>query len=658
MKSVTAAHAAHAAHRAGFALTEALIAALVLGVGVLGLTKLNGTLLQGTGLAKIRADATQIAQQQLEQARGVVAGSACTNLSSTAATANGVNATYSVTTVYNASASSGNTEVTVTVTWDNDQNNNRVVLRSVVSCLSSRDSGVVEGNTGVGNFIKNPTGRGKVGGRIYAENIPGTTNQIRGIAAQLDDGTRTYIGNDGLVELIDAFGQVQLSFSKTSCEQSAQTDTGFSTISGRVFVEAKNGNPIVDAADLFVLSSDASYCALLPYDLTNWVLPVGATGRSVDYFYTYYQCYIGPEWWGNVGVVRTDNAPTQDRVCVGNPDSTDSLNLFSKHPQRSATRGYRGYYEVSTGVYESQGIGVDDSACGYTAQHYTNHHFVVGSNIQDDAACLVKEQTAGSTLLTENPGKYFCMSSLDGVSCPNLIGSSTAPSTTISGTVTAYDSAVLTDIVAGSACTTSSLTASGTSFDYTCQINWTGFTAASWSGIVHFSAATDNETLCPEGATATVAPSGLSIAYVINSKEAATDANSIVFTDVPQAVTAVDLDFNVKMGACQSLGQPNVQWVGTTNPKTLQWDSIAGATGYRIFTCTVTNQNDLTSCTPGLDDEITGSPVADTEYAPGDPGHKNTTCITVQATDEASNSVTSPLKCIYQKSGTFSYLVQ
>lgn len=649
----------------GFTLIEALVSILVVGVGVLGLAKMNGNLLQGTGLSKTRADAIQIAQQQLELARNAVAGGGCTALPTTTQTSNvsGVSSYYTLNTNYSASGTTGNMEIAVTVAWtdnDNDATNNQVILRSVVSCLTSSDSALVDGGTGVGNFIKNPTGRGKVGGDTYPLNaIPGTANTIPG--TELADGTKTNIKQDGTVELIDATGQVQLTFVKTECEKTAASDTGFSTVSGKLFIKANNqGKPIVDADNLFVLSSDASYCSLLdfsPEDTPSWVLPANTTGKDIDYFYTYYKCYIGPEWWGNVGVVRTDNAPTNNRVCVGNPISTNINTIFSKHAQRNTTRGYRGYSEVSTGVYESQGIGVDDSTCAYTAKHYTEHHFVISSGIQDDSSCLAEEQIVTGAVLGNNPGKFFCMTSIDGVSCPDLTGTSTPPSTTISGTISRYDEAELTGIVAGSACTTASFGGS-TSYNYTCNINWTGFTGASWSGVLAFTAGS-NATLCPEGSQITVSPNETLIAYVINNKDATLNPNSITFTDIPKSVTSVNLDFSVKINSCASLAQPNVQWVGTS-PKTLDWDPIIGASLYRIFTCTETNNNSLTQCTPTTQtittEETQFAPGGDPDN-PGDPGNKNTICIIVQAANDTENGIMSPLKCVHRKNNDYTYLV-
>ncbi|MGZ8902069.1 MAG: type IV pilus modification PilV family protein [Methylobacter sp.] len=96
--------------------------------------------------------------------------------------------------------------------------------------------------------------------------------------------------------------------------------------------------------------------------------------------------------------------------------------------------------------------------------------------------------------------------------------------------------------------------------------------------------------------------------------------------------------------------QPITTWTGT-NPKTITWSAITGATQYKIYSCTMNNNNSLTSCLPTTLVGASGS----TSYAPGDPGHKNTTCVKVVASDGSSDSTASSVMCSYQKSGNYSY---
>ena len=57
------------AQRRGFVLLDALIAVVVVGIGLLGVVKLNSVMLASTGIAKTRAEATQPAEGKLEEIR-------------------------------------------------------------------------------------------------------------------------------------------------------------------------------------------------------------------------------------------------------------------------------------------------------------------------------------------------------------------------------------------------------------------------------------------------------------------------------------------------------------------------------------------------------------------------------------------------------------
>ncbi|MEA3638501.1 MAG: hypothetical protein VBE63_00990 [Lamprobacter sp.] len=444
-------------HKKGFMLIESMIAIIVVGIGVLGLTKLNAVLLQGTGTSKTRAAATQIAQDRAEQARREAAASACGGfIDVTGESVAGVNASYDIATNFTAADEDGDgtndrVSISVTVSWTNsDGSSESTVLSSIISCLPVSTQALVDTNRSLGGFVKNPTGRGVIGGDndYEGEAIPGVTNTIGD--TDLADGTKTNITESGIVEIIDdATGKVLLSFKKNGCEQLSQDDTGFSTVSGRLFIETKNGNPIVGKTDLFVLSSDTSYCTVLDYtNQQSWALSGIIESKAVSFVYTYYQCYIGPEWWGNIGAVRVDSANTNDRICVGNPGIDNAANaLFSTMPVKSSTRGYRGYVEVGNGLYESKGIGMlEQSDCGYVAQHYKDHHLVL-TNITGSESCLSKEESLNaiadgvlnanvSESYPGNPGKFFCMTNYDiNPVCPNLSDPYVAASTLVHGTI-------------------------------------------------------------------------------------------------------------------------------------------------------------------------------------------------------------------------------
>lgn len=694
----------------GFVLIEALVSLIVVAVGVLGIAKLNSVLLQGTGLSKARAEAIEIAQDRVEQARNyeLNTGDPDTNpcgvagaFADSTTTVTGKNASYTVATTYPSGSGTGWRSINVCVTWDGGScdltlntlpQSNRVVLRSVLTCDGMGTSAQVgkNGASGVaGGFVKTPTGRAQIGG-ANATAGSGSQNQISTDGINANDGTRTYTATDGTLQLLDANGTALLSVKKLDCETSAPA---FSTVTGKVIVEAKNGAPIAAASDLFILSSDAAYCTKLSnssYSNYYGVMPTGATGNAIKYFYTYYQCYVGAYWWGNIGVVRTDNANTNERVCVGNPNPyPTSSTIFKKTPQINTTRAYRGYRDLGNGLYETKGIGeqeTNSTACStgsvtvkeYVPQRLEQHHFVhltlTGS--ASDSDCTTPETTLNTyspanslgtasantastssgvrtVVATNNPGKYYCMSNEDGVTCPDLVANPTPPTTLLHGTITnttglANALTGIDDTSSINSCTSQSLTANGSSsYTYSCQINWTGFTASSWTGAIPF-VASGTATLCSNNSTPTVVPSGQSVTVSVNPSNATTNPNSINFGQIPTSVTDITLNFDVKasVGACTTLAQPFPTWSSTGNGSntvyTLSWPAITGATGYRVRTCS----GSLT-CTPSGSGTQTGT----TYTAPSTGDYQM--CFDVTATDGTNFGTTSSIKCLKKNNNTY-----
>lgn len=681
----------------GFVLLEALIALVVVAVGVLGIAKLNAVMLQGTGASKATTEALQIAQDRIEQARGFNSNLAggCAGLAPSTTTVAGTNASFTVATTY-PEITASLARIQVCVTWDGGTCNapgNRVILRSVLACENSLGTSGRVGQGGAasmrGDFIKTPTGRGQVGGRDYGGQLPAgaSANTMPTDSGPVNDGTYTYINpDDGTLELLDASGKVLLSVRKLPCEETPPT---FSTISGKVFVGAKNGSPIAAYNNLFVLSSDASYCTVLPYN-ASWKMPATASGNNIQYFYTYYQCYIGAEWWGNIGIVRTDNANSNDRVCVGNPLVTNDGTLFSKHAQQSTSRAYRGYRLIGPGTYETKGIGETDTlngACSsgnkkvyiYQPHHFRNHHFV-HANITGQGTCqstmaalntLVPTHQLGASATAtptvshtptgkvvtanNNPGKYYCMSHDDGVSCVNLAPPVGDRETVVSGRITREGGAALTGIAGiNDACTETQWTEVGTTaYDYVCRINWSGFPASDWNGTISFNAV-GNATLCggPD-ATLQVTPTEANVNYTITDRLAQPHPNSIRFDAIPMMVTNVTLNFKVKPNTCGTGPQsvPLPEWTGTQHPRTLAWQSVTGATQYKVYRCSTTGQNNLTACTP----TALISTQSGTSYTPPSVSNRETQCYTVRASDGTVDTNPSSVRCVYRSGNSYTY---
>jgi len=452
--------------QSGSVLVEALVALVIVAVGTFGVVKLNTVMLSGTGLSKTRAEALQIALKRMEDVRDYALTSGCPAVgdSTEANPVTGVNASYAVGKSITSSAT-GAINVNVCVGWDGSSTpctaaaDKRIILKSVVSCVGVGTSGLVGGGAtaATGGKVKTPTGAAHVGGNDYGSNKPAgrTLNYLGGGSSGTADGTSIYLNAAGAYELInESTGKVLLTINDGSA---------FSTISGRAYITRTSSggldimpgsyhgtNEAFVTENVFVLSSDASYCArVIPATLS-----VDPSGK---YAYFDYRCYVSKAWWGNIGVVRLDNPINSNRVCVGDPTvSSAETSIWSRKAALSIRRGYRAYRQLldsngaGTGVYETIGIGVSTSdGTTYTAttipSSATEHHdfllAVVGNNATCDGTSGPLNLTSPS-LFVGDQGMYYCMSG----QCPGLIQTVTTPSTLIHGTITKGTGAALTGL--------------------------------------------------------------------------------------------------------------------------------------------------------------------------------------------------------------------
>lgn len=679
--------------QSGSMLIEALVALLVVGVGTFGVLKLNTVMLSGTGLSKTRAEALQIAQKRMEDIRNfsVEAGCPLVDTGSTETDAvTGVNASYKVGRTIS-SVMSERVNVDIYVGWDgasdphNSVSDKRVVLSSVVACVGVGTSGMVGGNANAlnGGTVKTPTGSARVGGRDSPTCSAGCTS-VTNNTNNKPDNTKVYTTGT-LVELVDTVTNKVL--------LTIEDGSAFSTISGRVYIEANNsGNAIVDPDgsiandgteasivddNVFVLSSDASYCArIFPTDADSKV-PSGASGSGIKYRYFDYNCYVSKGWWGNIGIVRLDNPNSNNRVCVGDLAVPSSESIWSKETTLSISRGYRGYRQIDASGsttnpanFETVGIGYSLSD-GIVSSTYSavnlgtsadpnNHDFLItvitgqGTCESSENMILVPGNTSVNNQFTGNLGKFYCMSG----QCPSLTQTESTQTTVIRGTITKASGAVLTGIDPADCQTTptfTEITEDGVDkYSYSCTKVWTGFTGSAWQGGVTFvaptSPATGNATtICrnASGSEPSVTPSSNTVASTVNHKTASVNPNSLSFTDVPLGVTEVIIDFDAIDGVCPTLGTPNLSWATSgSKPYRLSWDAIVtpNANAYKVLTC---GPIAGTNCTP----DTTLPTQAQIYYDPVSLAKDQVICIQVIATDtnnEYPDSPTSSKKCVYR----------
>lgn len=581
----------------GLALVEAMVAFMVVTAGVLGVLKINATLLSSTGQSKARAEAVAIAQAQLEQARNYNLQTACTDtaLDSPAdSTIDGINEVFTLSSTFANNDTDGWKDVSVCVRWrdgscDPDVPGDRVLLNSRIACIGNGTSAQIGhgGSQNVqGGFLKTPAGRATTG-----TNIDYTPQEGDAQVGDTDTTfkTKTIRRSNGDVILVATdTNKILLITKKLACELTAPD---FSSISGKVLLQASGNSPIIPAGNLFPLISEGAVCRI---DTTTLATNKFPSSGSPEYFWANYKCTVGAEWWGNIGVVSTEGGNSDTlgkRACTGNSSNLAiSNNIYSKHPQLSGSRAYRGYRTNASdsSIIETVGIGETNqvnSVCSVaegrtvftnTSQHFANHNFAIwtiNGTIEDSKCNTIATSSRvnsspdsenpvsvdGVLIARRNPGKYYCMSNIDGISCEYSSGSgSSTPTTTIQGSIFPGKTTGGTDTKAiissieqvGADCTASDLTSvatgsgSITEYKYSCTLNWSGSINAypnGWSGSINF---TTTDTLCAQNGTNTrkiITPSGYTADITINNA-----TKSLDLSNVDKSITNIQFDFTAR----------------------------------------------------------------------------------------------------------------
>lgn len=352
----------------GFTLIEVLVAVAVLSFGLLAIGSFHAKLINQSTHNKARTEALALAQEKLDELRnyanahelvGKLVNNPVANPApgseylyvddvptaekpyADATTIDGTNATF--TRSWTISRLNELSKAVVTVKWSDRDGAQYVTLETDLTYRNPR------GTADVGQIsqplVESPTGKAYLGDGSLSntemtevKNKDGTTNN--------NDGTYTgdYDG-DGDLELIveqsDGSGEVVLTL-PDACKLEEGCHLGFVKINGSVFIDRTGGSNLA-ATDVFVLASDAAYCARwVPTGVSGSTLAVstnltapaksggdiyrnndatvdwtGAGQNNYDYFN--YTCYLGGGWYGNIGLVLT-KANSQDYACVGDPE--------------------------------------------------------------------------------------------------------------------------------------------------------------------------------------------------------------------------------------------------------------------------------------------------------------------------------------------------
>lgn len=517
----------------GVTLIEALVSLGVVSIGMLGMAQLDAHLTEVSGQAKARTQATRLAHAKLADLRNLATRGEFTALASlakgTAETLAGNSAAGSASTSFSrwwdvsGSGTAPTRQVRVFVAWNDRYGKARQVAVSTVVAWEepTRGSALLAGGL-AGSLAPRPGGRA----------LPGSGTATVPATPPNDAGLWEVQDAEGRYRLIDATGKILL----------AATTAGerFSEIRGGVYVDQANASFAASVAtdDVYVVLSEAGYCVMQPLKGQSppaALLALPASGTAA-YRYLTYRCYVGADWYGNIGVVRTNVANTNDRVCVGDPavaTVSPSVKSDNRHPALGAVRAYRGF-SGSAPYYAAAGIGIVGSA--YTPATYDGHDFVLArlSGVPADADCQAPLQRltspanpfsvggnattlspvtetaylqGGNAVVLGNPGKAFCLSA----NCPEdgSLEPPTPVTIRVTGTVERASATSDRPTLAGLTTNSGTCAVSGgsghNSYAFDCEFTGAGFSGGQWSGELRARTGA-GEFICSSGFSAT--PSG------------------------------------------------------------------------------------------------------------------------------------------------------
>lgn len=427
----------------GVALIEALVALLIVSLGMIALTQFSAVVVGTAGETKAKSFAIQLAQSKLEQLRNTDLPANFPPADGTD-TVTGINTTFTrqwTRTAASATPLSPNSFV-VTVTWTNASNVSESI--SLSSNLAFADPSL---SINILNQT-NPPWSGRRAPPIGSARVPAAGEFPTGTpGVSTDDASQAKVLRNSAgkpVLVIDAVNG---------------TAQAFSTISGRIYID---NTASFELTDFRATLSSQGVCL---YGEGFYDSPVSASILSATNFDSFaYTCYVGTGWYGNVGVYYNGSG-SEPKVCLGDKSITEGGKTASPVIVAATVRVYRGFTRSGSSPsysYLTRGTAngdaypthgrprpvTDYSAVYSSGNNYFNHNFLAIKKTDDCAAVM---QITGDDTFARNAGRYFCLFTISNTEADNVDSSAQAcpdiwpnfsassPTCTNSITVSGYD---------------------------------------------------------------------------------------------------------------------------------------------------------------------------------------------------------------------------
>lgn len=419
----------HTRHASGFVLLEALVALVIVALGLLSIARLQAITLASGGDTKAKAQAIAMVENQLDTMRNqILKGNFTAAMSSATSTSTPAGSAFEYTMTTTVSSVSGTADtylVQVAVSWSDllsdrlsgtSTATQSVAGRTVVgwddpALGRSLTTGGVGGGLPLGSGLKTPVGAALKGDG--AVQTCGTGECITN-----NDGSKIKTKADGTKELLDSTGKRVL----TLPVDAQGNPRNFTTVAGKVYIDREVSGFSMNMSDVSVRLSSEGHCFM--YGESEVCTGGTCSDNNKLYDYKQYVCYVGEGWYGNVGIWNAGNQTP--KVCVGDPTFNNGASngtLVSPHPAESNIRSYRGFKQVSsvyytTGVPSGRNYPTDGApkpsslaysgvTAGSSSDHFTHHFLLTKAN----QSCVTRMNLSSTQpQFVRNAGKYYCIS--------------------------------------------------------------------------------------------------------------------------------------------------------------------------------------------------------------------------------------------------------